>query len=116
MDSGYANKEQCQKWLNKLPKECCFQCKFYHINDEAGLSVFKIDHATHEIVSVPGECRKKSPSLIQSHGEFVSSFPYMNAFEWCGDFVPNTETRGLDEIYSEPLEEGLLVFKEADQC
>jgi len=115
MDSGYANKEQCQKWLNELPAECCLQCRFYKINDNAELNVYKFPHATVEAVSVPGECRKKSPSLVQLDGEFQEMFPPIDADEWCGDFVPNEQPRGLLEVCSNPFDDEPW-WQKADQC
>jgi len=93
----YANKEQCEKFLSQLPTECCLKCRFFTPYEPAYLVEFEREF----IVKLQGDCRRRSPVLMQIENVMDTLFPEVRAEEWCGEFEMTSEERGIKYVYWE---------------
>jgi hypothetical protein len=87
---GYAPRERVEKYLNELSGERCWRCKFFDPDEGVTEEVCTVDDFSLGIrQSLEGYCRRYPPTSTfnQETEEVESSWAWVVASDWCGEFV-----------------------------
>lgn len=106
---GYANREQCKVFLQRIykVKRCCCRCEFFEPYEEVtstyseagflyfGKPVFELDYS--------GSCHRFPPT--KEEDSLYPVYPHVTEHDWCGEFVELEKKLEIDDVCAEYLDE-----------
>jgi hypothetical protein len=90
----WSTKSEADAYLAKLPAECCHRCKFFDSFDALWMVEAPL-HPRGVRPEMSGQCKRHAPQLFVDNDGDRGHWPEVESNEWCGDFQPATEDRGI---------------------
>ena len=81
---GYAKRHEVEEYLQKLPGEHCWKCKFFDPHEE--VTVEEIRGFENQYLDLRGDCRANPPLIDFTDESLQGVWPSVSGADYCGSF------------------------------